>query len=746
MKKLLQNYVLTAFSILALSFFFVNLNGQVKVIFANDSADIGTSTTGGLQPLTLNFKINNVGKISLDAFTENKDSLVMSIVNGWDSDSVGNTNVASLFGYSFSLVATSRNDRLQCGYSATGAQGGLGISGKQQRRIDDKGTEFLDFELKGEVGLDFTSIAYSDVNNGIGNIANLRFIDYDSDKTYFITQPVLTIDSVFNLPDGEIKMRNSLDTLTVTTSDTILTSDGNEGARLYGIEFNVVEPEPKPLPVGQIALDFVNNTGLRTGNDATGSLEPLTLDFSIDAEGKISLDASTGNVNPDVMTVVNSWDSDSLGITDKSTLFNKSFSLMVTSNARIQCDAQDGNGGLGVQGRNQWRIDDKGIEKLFFVLKGDAGLEFVSFKYNSLNSGTGDAGNLRFIDYNSDNTYILKKPGLIPFSEYALAEGDVQMRYKTDSLTVTTSDTITSDGNEGARLYGFVLNVVEPIIKPPAIVSTTPAAGDTSVLITTDYVIEFDTEIDKTTASAITITPEVANRTNTWNEAGDKLTISFDDLNYFTNYTVTVGTDLKGTNSLNVLDAVNLSFRTRPTPPIVIFTYPSDKATSIPVNTPLTIEFSQSMDISTVENAVSFDPELAVQSFSWNKVRTKAYLVVDEMSNGETYKGTINTVAADIYSTPLVEPFEFQFTIVNAVSVEGNKIKDVVLYPNPATDILQISGMDVVSIKIYSITGGLVKEAHNSASINVSDIKPGSYIVAVSDKDNNAVRKLILIE
>ena len=522
MKKLLRGKVLAALFILAVSTLFVNLQGQVSISFMNDSAQIGHSTTGTIAPLTLYFQINDVGKISLDAFSGSKDSLVMAVVDRWDSDSVGTTDAASLFGYSFALVATSGTDRLQCGWAETGPFGGLGIQGKNQRRIDDAGTEFLYLELKGEVGLEFTSFAYNDVNTGIGNIANLRFIDYDSDETYFIDKPFLTNDTVYTLPAGVISMRNSMDSITVTNSDTIATSDGNEGARLYGLTFNVVEPAPKPLPAGQIALNFVNETGVRVGNTATGGLEPLTLDFTIDAAGKISLDASTGNENADVMAVVNSWDSDNLGSTDNATLFNKTFSLRTTCSGRLQCDATGGEGGLGVQGRNQWRIDDGGKEKIFFELSGEVGLEVVSIKYNSLasgsvpppGSGSVDMGNLRFIDYNSDNTYILERPGLSPFSEYALPAGDILMRYKTDMLTVTTSDTITtSNGDEGARLYGLVLNVLEPVVKPPDVLMTEPVHGDTLVPVNSDYVISFDTEMDQaTTQGAISFAPNVSNR------------------------------------------------------------------------------------------------------------------------------------------------------------------------------------------------------------------------------------------
>jgi hypothetical protein len=739
MKKRLLFSALATLILLGANAFMLNLEGQVNVTFVNDSADVGTSAMGGIQPVTLYFRINGEGKVALDARTRSDNADIIRVVDGWDSDSVGTTDNTSLFGKSFALVVTA-NKRLQSGYSETGQRGGLGVSGKNQRRIDDGGNEYVYFKLYGDVGLEFTSFAYSDVNNGASGKPNFRLMDNDSDETYFFKKPVLTSDSVFILPAGDLSLMYPLDTLSVTTSDTITGADGNEGARLYGLGFNVVElATPKPLPTGQFALDFVNESATDYGNP--NGLHPLTFAYTIGAAGKISLDASTGSDFQDNIDLVNSWDSDSVGTTENAALFGKSFSLTATTNNRIQVGS---GGGMGVQGRNQWRFDDGGTEYVYFTLEGDAGLEVLQFKFRDINEAGADLANFRISDYKTDKTYYVDIiGGDVGF--YDVPEGELTLRYRTDVLTVTTSDTVSGDA--GGRLYGFVFNVTEPVVKPPEVLTTSPVHGDTLVPVSTDYVIQFDAEMDReTTAAAISFAPGVSNRTNSWNDEGNAITISFDDLPNFTIFEVTVGEGIKGTNGLNALSDTVFTFRTLPEPPTVVFTYPSDQGKNIPVNTPLTIEFSQSMNRDSVEKAISFNPELSGLSFAWNGSSTKVYVTTDNMASGTQYTGTISVVASSAYSIPMTEPFVFEFSIAAGVSVENKTLANVVIYPNPVSEVLYIKGMEVASINIYSITGRLMKSRSNSNEISVSDIAPGSYILTASDRDNQRVRKLIVIK
>ena len=59
---------------------------------------------------------------------------------------------------------------MQLGYDVDGNRGGIGIRGKNQRRIDDEGenNEWMQFELLGDAGIDYVRIGYNDVSRGCG--------------------------------------------------------------------------------------------------------------------------------------------------------------------------------------------------------------------------------------------------------------------------------------------------------------------------------------------------------------------------------------------------------------------------------------------------------------------------------------------------------------------------------------------------------------------------------------------------
>ncbi len=81
----------------------------------------------------------------------------------------------------------------------------------------------------------------------------------------------------------------------------------------------------------------------------------------------------------------------------------------------------------------------------------------------------------------------------------------------------------------------------------------------------------------------------------------------------------------------------------------------------------------------------------------------------------------------------MAEPFIFAFTTSLLTSVDNSKASEFAIYPNPVKDMLQVSGVDVASVKIYSVTGQMVKEVQNSAVVNVSDIETGIYVIDVKE-------------
>ncbi len=465
----------------------------------------------------------------------------------------------------------------------------------------------------------------------------------------------------------------------------------------------------------------------------------VELNFSIGPTGQIELDAYTPSSVQDVIDAVNYWDNAAIGSTTNPDLYGKSFQLIMRGEERMQLGFNGGDG-VGIRGRNQGRIDDVGedAEWLRFELAGDVGINFTEFGYTDVGGPFNDHAIIK--DHDTDELWEIDRaidPGYIDGTDY-------NMRYFSDIIEFTTADT---GDNGGYRVYSLAFDVVAPQPKPPAVVETSPVHADTIVETTADYVILFDVPVDETSAaSAITFSPDVSNRTDSWNEDGDELTISFDELPYSTEYTVTLSTDLQGTNGLNMLADTTFMFKTLPEPPTIDYTFPANLANNVPVTTPFEIQFSKGMRTDSVEKAIEFSPAVSGLDFIWNEDNSTVYFETDELTPSTQYFVTVNTVATDRFGVQLASPFQYLFTTAAAVGVDNNNLPEMLVYPNPADEILSIRGIDVQSVTMYNSTGQLIKQVNNKSIINVRDFKPGVYVINVEDRDENSYREVILIK
>ena len=66
------------------------------------------------------------------------------------------------------------------------------------------------------------------------------------------------------------------------------------------------------------------------------------------------------------------------------------------------------------------------------------------------------------------------------------------------------------------------------------------------------------------------------------------------------------------------------------------------------------------------------------------------------------------------------------------------------IHPNPATNMLTISGLNNIdSVKVYSVLGRLEKEAFNTHQIDISNLAPGVYMVKVNNGGDMISKKII---
>lgn len=76
--------------------------------------------------------------------------------------------------------------------------------------------------------------------------------------------------------------------------------------------------------------------------------------------------------------------------------------------------------------------------------------------------------------------------------------------------------------------------------------------------------------------------------------------------------------------------------------------------------------------------------------------------------------------------------------------INNVKSEAFTLYPNPANDILRISGATNADITILSIDGRTLKSANNISQLNISDLPNGTYIVTIKEGVRVANQKMVI--
>ena len=87
------------------------------------------------------------------------------------------------------------------------------------------------------------------------------------------------------------------------------------------------------------------------------------------------------------------------------------------------------------------------------------------------------------------------------------------------------------------------------------------------------------------------------------------------------------------------------------------------------------------------------------------------------------------------------------FSSDGVLGINDNDFSGIAIYPNPASDILNIKNAENASITVFDITGKLLLSKNNISSnetLNVSSLTTGTYFVKVSNGKNVQTEKLII--
>ncbi|MEX1114008.1 MAG: sulfatase-like hydrolase/transferase [Akkermansiaceae bacterium] len=221
---------------------------------------------------------------------------------------------------------------------------------------------------------------------------------------------------------------------------------------------------------GDIVASFANagpvDSGtFRTAANTLGN-DTITLAYSIDGTGAVSLDASTTNTNATFVNLVNQFDKPggTAGSTTNSGFFNTAFSLKIvplrvgSTTPRLSITTLNG-GGLAVEGQNSNRVDGRTLDPsaaqtLQFELTAPAGMDLLLKNWSWVD---GSGGDMRFSTGESTQGFVnLSASGTRVFDTNTDPEGGALLIGNTGILTFGE----TPDSTSGAGLGGFTFDIL----------------------------------------------------------------------------------------------------------------------------------------------------------------------------------------------------------------------------------------------------------------------------------------------
>jgi hypothetical protein len=266
-------------------------------------------------------------------------------------------------------------------------------------------------------------------------------------------------------------------------------------------------------------------------------------------------------------------------------------------------------------------------------------------------------------------------------------------------------------------------------ITGPTVILNVPAEDELDVEINEEIVVTFDEEIN---ASSLmyTCTPDPGNWNAIWNVAGDEVILTHDDFDDDTEHTfeITEASDISGNPMAATFE---LPFTTRDlTPPEITTTSPVDDAEDVWVTTDISFTFSEPMDQSSVNGAISTSINYGgTPQWSGN---TMTLSPTSNLYYSNPYTVTISTGATDASGNALASSFTLNFKTeesnvnhepqVSVQSPSSDIADDTFTIEWSASD----SDADPLSITLYHDTD---KNTNNGMTlIQSSLINSGSYV------------------
>lgn len=150
-------------------------------------------------------------------------------------------------------------------------------------------------------------------------------------------------------------------------------------------------------------------------------------------------------------------------------------------------------------------------------------------------------------------------------------------------------------------------------------------------------------------------------------------------------------------------------------------------------------------DAGTKEMVVAMNPTTSLTTFNYTfgKPSGSYYINSQSYASSKTaFDAAAGTITLPAHSYVVISNMEDATSGVEDIE-EGLTETNVRIFPNPATDYINVEGNNVKSIEIYSLAGALVTAEAGETTLNVSNLAKGTYLVKVTTIDGVKVEKMI---
>ena len=206
------------------------LHAEVEVLFKNTG--LLNSQNTSLGTVTLVFTVDGSGNVSLDASTTG-NATAITAVNAWDGP-VGTVTSTAAYNTSFTLTmnAPGKELRLTDVFNNAPTGGIVGVSGRNQYRIDDNGAESIRFTA-------------TTLPAGKLKITSMDWRNMNGSPTMRAFNGAISVTSIANTATGTWDLSSSgffLDAAGVVNFTTAVSGNVNLGYSLSGLRFDVIDP------------------------------------------------------------------------------------------------------------------------------------------------------------------------------------------------------------------------------------------------------------------------------------------------------------------------------------------------------------------------------------------------------------------------------------------------------------------------------------------------------------------------